>query len=67
MAAFAEAVLTWRRTHHRLATRMLGSRSGTGYTEGTPYLAAVRADPVFTTVSADPGTTRVDPIGGCSE
>ncbi|MEV4846186.1 hypothetical protein AB0K20_23575 [Micromonospora matsumotoense] len=67
MAAFAEAVLTWRRTHHRLAVRMLGARSGTGYTEGTPYLAAVRADPVFTTVSADPGLPRTDPIGGCSE
>lgn len=67
MAAFAEAVLTWRRTHHRLAVRMLGARTGTGYTEGTPYLAAVRAEPVFTTVSADPGLPRADPIGGRSE
>ncbi|WP_368052539.1 tryptophan 2,3-dioxygenase family protein [Micromonospora sp. HUAS LYJ1] len=67
MAAFAEAVLTWRRTHHRLATRMLGARSGTGYTEGTPYLAAVRAVPVFTTVSTDNRPPRTEPIGGCCE
>ncbi|MFI9638682.1 tryptophan 2,3-dioxygenase family protein [Micromonospora sp. NPDC051925] len=67
MAAFAEAVVTWRRTHHRLAIRMLGPRSGTGYTEGTPYLAAVRAVPVFTAVSADPRPPRTDPIGGCPE
>ncbi|MEV0941056.1 tryptophan 2,3-dioxygenase family protein [Micromonospora wenchangensis] len=67
MAAFAEAVLTWRRTHHRLAVRMLGTRSGTGYTEGTPYLAAVRAVPVFTTVSTENRPPRTDPIGGCCE
>ncbi|MEV6797390.1 tryptophan 2,3-dioxygenase family protein [Micromonospora rifamycinica] len=67
MAAFAEAVLTWRRTHHRLAVRMLGSRSGTGYTEGTPYLAAVRSEPVFTAVSTDPRPTPTDPIGGRPE
>ncbi|MTK03550.1 tryptophan 2,3-dioxygenase family protein [Micromonospora sp. CP22] len=48
MAAFAGALMQWRRTHLRLATRMLGMRSGTGYTEGTPYLAAVSATPVFT-------------------
>ncbi|MGX4654578.1 tryptophan 2,3-dioxygenase family protein [Micromonospora sp. SCSIO 07396] len=67
MAAFAEAVLTWRRTHHRLAIRMLGARSGTGYTEGTPYLAAVRAVPVFTTVSTENRPPRTEPIGGCCE
>ncbi len=59
MDAFSATLLQWRRTHHRLATRMLGSRSGTGYTEGTPYLAAVRAVPVFT---PDPRPT--DPSGG---
>jgi len=48
MAAFAAALGRWRRTHYRLATRMLGTRSGTGYTEGTPYLAAARTIPVFT-------------------
>ncbi|MFJ8688607.1 tryptophan 2,3-dioxygenase family protein [Micromonospora wenchangensis] len=67
MAAFAEALLTWRRTHHRLAIRMLGARSGTGYTEGTPYLAAVRAVPVFTTVSTENRPSRTDPIGGRCE
>ncbi|WP_089156395.1 hypothetical protein [Micromonospora sp. NBS 11-29] len=62
MEEFAAALLRWRRTHHRLATRMLGARSGTGYTEGTPYLAAVRDLPVFTAVTrqSDP----LDPVGG---
>jgi len=49
MELFAETLLQWRRTHHRIAVRMLGPRPGTGYTEGTPYLAAVRALPVFFT------------------
>ena len=53
MAAFAGALTQWRRTHLRLAVRMLGPRSGTGYTEGTPYLAAVSAAPVFTAVTTD--------------
>ncbi|WFE39795.1 tryptophan 2,3-dioxygenase family protein [Micromonospora sp. WMMD998] len=53
MRSFAAAVLQWRRTHHRLATRMLGPRPGTGYTEGTPYLAAVRSIPVFTSVAGE--------------
>lgn len=59
MEAFAATLRQWRRTHHRLATRMLGTRPGTGYTEGTPYLAAVRTVPVFT---ADFCPT--DPTGG---
>ncbi|MFG3700476.1 hypothetical protein ACGF5C_21540 [Micromonospora sp. NPDC047620] len=62
METFAGALSQWRRTHHRIATRMLGPRSGTGYTEGTPYLAAVRDVPVFTAVTA--GSRPVDPIGG---
>ncbi|MFI7650603.1 hypothetical protein ACIBTZ_31690 [Micromonospora sp. NPDC049460] len=62
METFAGALSQWRRTHHRIATRMLGPRSGTGYTEGTPYLAAVRDVPVFTAVTAD--SRPVDPIGG---
>jgi len=50
---FEAEVLRWRRTHYTLAVRMLGrERSGTGYTEGTPYLAAVRTIPVFTEASA---------------
>ncbi|MGC5033851.1 hypothetical protein ACLQ2T_28555 [Micromonospora sp. DT229] len=35
---------------------MLGARSGTGYTEGTPYLAAVSTAPVFAAVTADAAT-----------
>lgn len=50
MADFSAALLRWRATHYRLALRMLGGASGTGYTEGTPYLAASRTIPVFTTV-----------------
>ncbi|PZG23904.1 hypothetical protein C1I95_02480 [Micromonospora craterilacus] len=62
MGEFAATLLRWRRTHHRVAVRMLGARSGTGYTEGTPYLAAVRDVPVFTTNAPDPHPT--DPTGG---
>ncbi|MEU7802765.1 hypothetical protein AB0B10_26235 [Micromonospora arborensis] len=47
MRDFAQALAQWRQTHYRLAMRMLGGRSGTGYTEGTPYLDAVRKTPVF--------------------
>jgi len=47
MTGFARALMRWRNTHYRLAVRMLGEASGTGYTEGTPYLKAVRTIPVF--------------------
>ena len=68
MREFATAVLQWRRTHYRLAVRMLGSRPGTGYTEGTPYLAAVRSVPVFTTVAPDPDpSSATEPTGGSPE
>ncbi len=68
MRAFADAVLGWRRTHHRLAVRMLGARPGTGYTEGTPYLAAVRSTPVFTAVGHDPCPAAPPTnTGGCPE
>ncbi|RVU23852.1 tryptophan 2,3-dioxygenase [Streptomyces antnestii] len=50
METFAGALLRWRNTHYRLAVRMLGEASGTGYTEGTPYLNSVRDVPVFRTV-----------------
>ncbi|MFC0430671.1 tryptophan 2,3-dioxygenase [Kutzneria buriramensis] len=53
MKEFARAMLRWRNTHYRLAVRMLGEASGTGYTEGTPYLQAVRTIPVFETVAVD--------------
>ncbi|RKR91947.1 tryptophan 2,3-dioxygenase [Micromonospora pisi] len=56
MGEFASALMQWRQTHYRIAVRMLGTRSGTGYTEGTPYLAAARTIPVFTTT-----TTRGEP------
>ncbi|MEV6813081.1 hypothetical protein [Micromonospora sp. NPDC051296] len=62
MGEFAATLLRWRRTHHRVAVRMLGARSGTGYTQGTPYLAAVRDVPVFSTNAPDPHLT--DPTGG---
>ncbi|TCO56087.1 tryptophan 2,3-dioxygenase [Actinocrispum wychmicini] len=50
MSGFAGALTRWRRTHYRLAVRMLGEATGTGYTEGTPYLKAVRDIPVFRAV-----------------
>lgn len=37
----------WKRTHYRLAVRMIGSVSGTGYTEGTPYLRSVIDNRLF--------------------
>ncbi|MFD1323896.1 tryptophan 2,3-dioxygenase family protein [Micromonospora sonneratiae] len=59
MRGFAAAVMQWRQTHYRLATRMLGTgQPGTGYTEGTPYLAAARSIPVFTAVTRDADSTR---------
>jgi tryptophan 2,3-dioxygenase len=48
---FAATLLRWRRTHYKNAVRMLGERTGTGYTEGAPYLAAVQAIPVFLSVA----------------
>lgn len=47
MTDFAAALTRWRQTHYRIAVRMLGTEPGTGYTEGTPYLAKVRSIPVF--------------------
>jgi tryptophan 2,3-dioxygenase len=47
MDDFGSALTQWRQTHYSLAVRMLGERSGTGYTEGTPYLNEVRGIPVF--------------------
>ncbi|GAA0368639.1 hypothetical protein GCM10009541_08870 [Micromonospora gifhornensis] len=60
MATFAGALTQWRRTHLRVAVRMLGARSGTGYTEGTPYLAAVSTAPVFAAVTTDAATPETD-------
>jgi tryptophan 2,3-dioxygenase len=61
MREFARALLRWRNTHYRLAVRMLGEASGTGYTEGTPYLKAVRAIPVFRTVDVTDEVPREVP------
>jgi tryptophan 2,3-dioxygenase len=47
MREFAATLLRWRRTHYGIAVRMLGERTGTGYTEGSPYLKAVQTIPVF--------------------
>jgi tryptophan 2,3-dioxygenase len=58
MAQFAAALQHWRRTHYRIAVRMLGPRTGTGYTEGTPYLNEVRRIPVFRSVAP---ASRPDP------
>ena len=51
MRRFAATLLRWRRTHYGIAVRMLGERTGTGYTEGAPYLKAVQAIPVFSSVA----------------
>ncbi|MEV6582874.1 tryptophan 2,3-dioxygenase [Streptomyces sp. NPDC051582] len=57
MLGFAGALRRWRQTHYRIAVRMLGTRSGTGSTEGTPYLSSVRKIPVFRSVAEAPGDT----------
>jgi tryptophan 2,3-dioxygenase len=47
MERFEGAIFKWRKTHHRLAVRMLGERRGTGYTAGVDYLEEGRTTPVF--------------------
>lgn len=52
MKAFAHTLQQWRQIHFRLAVKMLGEATpGTGATEGTPYLSAVRSVPVFKSIS----------------
>ena len=58
MRQFAATLLRWRRTHYGIAVRMLGERTGTGYTEGSPYLKAVQTIPVF--LSLAPGQDAED-------
>jgi tryptophan 2,3-dioxygenase len=48
MAGFEEEMMGWRKTHHSIASHMLGMRRGTGYTSGVPYLAEIKDIPVFT-------------------
>jgi tryptophan 2,3-dioxygenase len=60
MLQFAGTLLKWRRTHHRIAVRMLGENTGTGYTAGAAYLKSVQEIPVFSSVhmaEADGATT----------
>jgi tryptophan 2,3-dioxygenase len=51
MRRFAATLLRWRRTHYGIAVRMLGERTGTGYTEGSPYLKVVQTIPVFSSLA----------------
>jgi len=51
MESFAGTLQQWRQIHFRLAVKMLGEATkGTGATEGTAYLSAVRSVPVFKSV-----------------
>ncbi|WP_192484881.1 MULTISPECIES: tryptophan 2,3-dioxygenase family protein [Cysteiniphilum] len=49
MKSFSTTMKRWKQTHYGLAMKMLGEGSGTGYTEGTPYLAFAKDIPVFDT------------------
>ena len=51
MCALSETMTRWRHSHYGIAKKYLGEGSGTGYTEGTPYLKSVKDLAVFTTVS----------------
>lgn len=53
MQRYAATLVRWRRTHHSIAVRMLGEKTGTGYTEGSAYLKSVIAIPVFSSLSQD--------------
>ncbi|ROQ57390.1 tryptophan 2,3-dioxygenase [Streptomyces sp. 840.1] len=44
----------WKQTHYRLAVRMIGTRSGTGSTEGVPYLASVISQRLFPAMEQQP-------------
>lgn len=69
MLGFAGSLRRWRQTHYRIAVRMLGTRSGTGATEGTPYLSSVRKIPVFRSVTETPDTdtgARTDALVGAA-
>ncbi len=51
MDDFSKTLQQWRQIHYRLAVKMLGEEtSGTGATEGTPYLSGVRSIPVFNSI-----------------
>jgi len=50
MISLAMTLRRWRQTHYRIAVRMLGERTGTGYTAGTPYLRNARDIDIFRSV-----------------
>lgn len=52
MAKFQQALLRWRQSHYAIAVNMLGTGTGTGYTEGAPYLNRVRNLPIFSAIDA---------------
>lgn len=45
----------WRHSHYGIAKKYLGDSTGTGYTEGTPYLKKVKDLQVFRSLRADAG------------
>jgi tryptophan 2,3-dioxygenase len=56
MGRFAATLRRWRQAHYSVAVRMLGDqKQGTGATEGTAYLKAVREIPVFRSVDHTEG------------
>jgi tryptophan 2,3-dioxygenase len=52
MLDLGETVTRWRHSHYGIAKKYLGEGTGTGHTEGTPYLKMVKDLPVFTSVFA---------------
>lgn len=50
MGEFAATLQHWRRTHYRLAARMLADQTGSGYTAGAPYLREAVGIPVFRSI-----------------
>ena len=66
MRRFAGTLQRWRRTHYGIAVRMLGERTGTGYTEGSPYLKQVQTIPVFLSL-ADADDAEARELAGGNE
>jgi tryptophan 2,3-dioxygenase len=49
----------WKQTHWKMARRMIGEQSGTGYTEGVPYLKAAIDNRLFAGLTdLEPGAAR---------
>jgi tryptophan 2,3-dioxygenase len=64
MRLFAATLRRWRRTHAQIAGRMLGDRSGTGYTAGVPYHQAVQTIPVFLSLPQEADAAGRDDADG---